>query len=322
MGYDSDDEESSVTCTPGCLKRRRGTGCTPNFFTGVWAATWAFDYAWAFAIFPVLQWWFTEQEFTDPWSFVNIFLLVLFLSTFLTLRDEACIFLLGDMVSENKTDDGVARNLHNTLMGPVKLTLFFAIPVFLAGPSSPLSWTRGLLDWSYDIVSLQGAMRMWLEWLVFYTWKDIFAFALIHRAMHKNLFGLYRFHKEHHQGKKNLNVFNAQTIDFFDNFIESAGIAYMNIPIMWMLGWPIQMHFGSMCLTAIADVQVHSVNPYTVCWYNPLMDYIFLGNVQHNLHHAKNRDHYTVVPWHHINPTWRRADIEDYNEIMYTAWDF
>jgi len=322
MTYDSDDEETAG-CSPVCLKRRRrGAGCTPGKFSFIWLATWVLDWSIVLLAFPVIQWWFTVQEFTDPWGFVQLFCLVSVLAVVLIGRDEMMMVVLGDLVSEYKTDDGVPRSLYATLEGPAKLTLYFTIPVFIAGPSSPIAMFRGLLDWHYDILSLEGVMRMWCEWFVFYTWKDIFSFALIHRAMHQNWFGLYRIHKEHHRGKRNLNIFNATTIDFFDNFLESAGIAFINIPVMWALGWPLTMHMGSMCLTAIADIQVHSVNPYTVTWYNPIMDWIFLGNVQHNLHHAKGRDHYTVVPWHHIVPAWRSADIEDYNRIMYTAWDF
>jgi len=321
MSY-SDDEEGVAT---GCVKTltcRRGAGCTPNKFFFVWLFTWLFDWAWFLAVYPVLQWWFVDQAFVDPWGFFAIAALVGFLAVFLIARDEACMLFLGDLVSEHKTDDGVPRNLYRTLIGPVKLTIWFTIPVWLASPNSPIAATRGLLDWHYDVLTFEGAARMWLEWLVFYMWKDFLCFYILHQAMHKNVLGAYAHHKEHHRGKRNLNVFNAMTIDFLDNFIESGGIMFVNIPVMWALGWPLTMHMGSMCLTAIADVQVHSVNPYTVTWYNPLMDWIFLGNVQHNLHHAKGKDHYTVVPWHHVNPSWRADDIDDYNRIMYTAWRF
>jgi len=317
MSEFEDEDESRL-----CGKVRRGSLCTPNKFFFVWLGTWLFDWAWMLAVFPVLNWWFNQQEFTDPWGFVQIWILVWGLTVFLIARDEACMLFLGDLVSEGKTDDGVERSLYSWTMGPVKLTTWFTIVVFLLGPSSPIPLTRGLLDWHYDVMSLEGAAWMWFQWLVFYSWKDFFAFNIVHRMTHENYFGMYEHHKEHHQGKKNLNVFNAMTIGFIDNCFESGAIALMNVPIMWLLGWQLKMHMGSMVLTAVADVQVHSTNPYTVCWYNPFMDWIFLGTVQHNLHHAKGMGHYTVCPWHHIVPSWRSADIDDYNRIMYTDWVF
>jgi len=301
---------------------RRGKGCTPNKFFFVRWGTWLFDWTVVLSVYPVLEWFFTT-DWLNPFGLAQLFVLVWILSCYLLARDEAMrTWLLGDMVSELKTDDGVERNFSTYADGTLKLTAFFAFTLWFAGDASPIPFLRGLLDWHYSVLTLQGAARMWGGGLVFYAWKDFLCFTIIHRAMHMNVLGSYRFHKVHHQGTDNLNIWNATTIDFWDNFIESAGIAFINIPVMWLLGWPIKMHMGSMVLTALADIQVHSVNPYTVVWFNPIMDYIFLGNVQHNLHHAKGRDHYTVVPWHHIFPQYRRNDIEDYNEIMNTAWEF
>jgi len=301
--------------------------CTPSSsssagkFSALWLGTWVFDWTWFLAIIWILQVWFTSP-YTDPWSFVSILFLVGALVVFLMGRDELMIRILGD-VSEYKSDDGIPRTLNQFLYGPASLTVQITIIIYFAGLCSPLAPLNGLLDWHYDVLSIQGAWRMYWESFVFYMWKDIFVFAFIHRAMHENWIpGLYAHHKEHHTGKKNLNVFNATTFDFVDIFLESAGIAYFGIPVMWALGLPIKMHMASFALTLISDVQVHSVNPYSVCWFNPLLDWIFLGNVQHNLHHAKGKGHYMIFPWHHLNATWRSEDIEEYNKIMNTEWEF
>ena len=61
-----------------------------------------------------------------------------------------------------------------------------------------------------------------------------------------------------------------------------------------------QIHYLSFILLAVTDLNIHSVSPYSVGFYNPILDSILKCNVSHNLHHALNVGHYTVWPWYQL----------------------
>ena len=56
--------------------------------------------------------------------------------------------------------------------------------------------------------------------------------------------------------------------------------------------------------------------------YNPLLDLVFKGNVNHQLHHAVAAGYYLFVPWCHALPGRRRADCDRYNRVFGTDFDF
>jgi hypothetical protein len=66
------------------------------------------------------------------------------------------------------------------------------------------------------------------------------------------------------------------------------------------------------------DGALHSVNPFSVMYFHPLLDACFKGNVTHQLHHALNKGHYLFVPWGHMLPARRQADCERYNYVFKT----
>ena len=53
-------------------------------------------------------------------------------------------------------------------------------------------------------------------------------------------------------------------------------------------------------MLAITDVNIHSISPYSIGFFNPILDSILKSNVSHSLHHALNIGHYTVWPWHQL----------------------
>ena len=57
-------------------------------------------------------------------------------------------------------------------------------------------------------------------------------------------------------------------------------------------------------------------------YFNPLLDWLFEGNVNHQLHHALNKGHYLFVPWSHVLPKRRRADCDRYNHVFKTDFGF
>lgn len=45
-------------------------------------------------------------------------------------------------------------------------------------------------------------------------------------------------------------------------------------------------------LMAGSDINLHSMDPYTVVFYNPILDGAFQATISHNLHHLLNIGHY------------------------------
>lgn len=60
------------------------------------------------------------------------------------------------------------------------------------------------------------------------------------------------------------------------------------------------------------------MNPYSVMYFNPLLDRLFKANVHHQIHHALNRGYYLFVPWAHVLPARREADGALYNRVFQT----
>ena len=86
---------------------------------------------------------------------------------------------------------------------------------------------------------------------------------------------------------------------------------------------------SSFFLSVVCDQTVHSLNPYTITFWNPLLDNFLRPNLSHNLHHSSKVGHYTIWPLHQIqgvsgpnNKGKARDtfsfDIDDYNKTFDT----
>ena len=60
------------------------------------------------------------------------------------------------------------------------------------------------------------------------------------------------------------------------------------------------VHYMSFYFLVVCDQMVHSLDPYTAVFWNPLFDNMMRGCVSHNLHHALNKGHYTIWPKHNL----------------------
>merc|ERR1712238_258635 len=60
------------------------------------------------------------------------------------------------------------------------------------------------------------------------------------------------------------------------------------------------IHYASFFLSVVCDQTVHSLNPYTITFWNPLLDNFLRPNLSHNLHHSSKVGHYTIWPLHQI----------------------
>lgn len=143
---------------------------------------------------------------------------------------------------------------------------------------------------------------VYLEYLFMSFIKDALSMNVFHQIMHKQWYGL---HMAHHMPMKELSGINLWFFDLADIVVENImapTILLMMKLIAWETGAGVfpQLHYMSFILLAITDVNIHSICPYTIGFYNPILDSILKPNISHNLHHALNVGHYTVWPWHQL----------------------
>jgi len=123
--------------------------------------------------------------------------------------------------------------------------------------------------------------------------KDVCSMLPFHEKMHNEW---YHLHKTHHEIGTECAALSSTNIDPLDLIIENLCASVLILAVKWAFGFPVRIHMLSTLLSANLDVNVHSVNPYTSVFFNPVLDYVFRCNIAHNIHHGLNKDNYTFVP--------------------------
>lgn len=136
---------------------------------------------------------------------------------------------------------------------------------------------------------------------------------------------------QHHLPMKELSVINAFYFDVLDLILED-GIGPMIVCLMkGLFGAPMSVHYMAYYFCVLCDQTVHSLDPYTCSFWNPLLDNLMRPCMSHNLHHALNRGHYTIWPLHHfvgvagvkLDPKSVEGfeeDVKEYNKTFDTAF--
>jgi hypothetical protein len=90
------------------------------------------------------------------------------------------------------------------------------------------------------------------------------------------------------------------------------------------------IHWFAVCALLCHDVALHSVNPHSSSYFNPVFDYVLKPNICHQLHHAcchagnENGDEGYILftAFRHLDAKKRKADTEKYNKIFKTSFCF
>ena len=145
--------------------------------------------------------------------------------------------------------------------------------------------------------------------------KDASSMNVLHKLMHEKW---YWMHKTHHMPMRELSCANLFFFDYLDVIIENtvAPLLVCGMKALW--GVKPSLHFASFILLAMTDMNVHSCNPFTIGFFNPVLDGLMKCALSHNLHHALNRDHYTVWPFHHLSKYGQDQDVAEYNAVFKT----
>jgi hypothetical protein len=133
---------------------------------------------------------------------------------------------------------------------------------------------------------------------------------------------LKQLHNKHHEAGKDCQSLHAYHITVIDLIIENAGAPGLLLILQYLLGIRLGMSWETLCLFFTHDYGLHSINPYCVMYFNPLLDYIFYPNVTHNLHHIFKKEYLLFVPYSHILPSNRKLDGRKYNLALQTEFSF
>jgi len=282
----------------------------------IWLITYVVYYGVMMGFNVIFSWIHTEQQLFDPKHPAFLLALAVVFVYLALAIDETQRWLLLDWLPRGKA----APYLKGELKYLLSWTPQHICMLFLQ--TYPLIYFD-VLDWHYDTLSLQGMWKLWKEWLLCYSIWNVVNEQIAHVLMHNNkkFLGLYEEHKSHHIPRETMTLFRAYQMTAVDFFLElNYLISY--VPLRLIFGVE-KMHWMVWILTHFTIfISCHGCNPYMPDTWNPIMDYFLKGGISHHLHHACNRGHYSIIPWHHFFPSGRQRDIDEYNKVMKTDYYF
>eukprot|EP00469_Lotharella_globosa_P009350 CAMPEP_0167787408 /NCGR_PEP_ID=MMETSP0111_2-20121227/9405_1 /TAXON_ID=91324 /ORGANISM="Lotharella globosa, Strain CCCM811" /LENGTH=303 /DNA_ID=CAMNT_0007679045 /DNA_START=56 /DNA_END=967 /DNA_ORIENTATION=+ len=268
--------------------------------------TWVVDYVLFTSTMYGLHTWLAETM-----TAVQSGLAILIVIGLLNLRDEIWLRVgPPHVVAQVKKDSPWGLRDYGFIAQ--QLVLFLPLTVFTT--------YMGLFHWHEE--GLFTVARTFCEFVAMSVAKDQISMRFGHKWMHTA--AGWKHHKGHHEGAKNLRLLYAyhgmQWIDllletfsgpillFAFNFFVLRRFAICGLPAWIWLVW--------------ADHQAHSCNPYSVSFFNPILDWRFLHTVAHHLHHSHPHTHFFFLPYEHFFSSARAEDLRVFNETMNTAIDF
>ena len=140
----------------------------------------------------------------------------------------------------------------------------------------------------------------------------------VHPWMHKP--ENYWMHSHHHKVGVEVQANHAFSISNLDAFIENDIGMFLFFFAKWMLGKPISVNLFSFIAIGWHDVIIHSLNPYSILHFNPLLEYFVKPTLEHNLHHMIQKDYYVFDSFKHlIDSKQLDYDVKKYNELCRTT---
>jgi sterol desaturase/sphingolipid hydroxylase (fatty acid hydroxylase superfamily) len=197
---------------------------------------------------------------------------------------------------------------------------FFRAPSLLNGSSEDLFGLAsvGVMSHSSCGVSVVLATLFWFYTIL--SAKELFLMNTFHRLMHSHPFW-YSWHRTHHTIGRNSCFQLAYRTDIINLFIEDAAAPMVVWVFLWLIGCgEVRIPIYSLHLLALFDGGIHSINPFTVLFWNPIADLYMNANIVHGLHHNRKNTHLTTVPLYHLfDATARTRDETEYDRVMKTT---
>mmetsp|Transcript_42918 Transcript_42918/g.49480 ORF Transcript_42918/g.49480 Transcript_42918/m.49480 type:complete len:341 (-) Transcript_42918:174-1196(-) len=272
-----------------------------------------------------------------------------FLATGLfVVREEIHVWLLGtDRISpykirnnpttteEKKTTTPSRKNTSSSSPHPYNIPTLMKV-IVSSGIIFILLIHYGIV-WDEDVeFTYEGWKKIFLPFYQLLVVRDIFFMAPFHTLMHykakkpqsssmlsKVLKWFRKLHYKHHEVGKSAQSLHAYHIDDLDLFIENLGAPILFSCLQYMLGmYRIGVSMNTLVLLNLNDVGLHSVNPFSIMYFNPILDAMLYPNICHHLHHTpKYQNTYICfTPYHHLllSPHLKRVDMRRYDENFKT----
>jgi len=226
------------------------------------------------------------------------------------VRELGYFHFMGDEIAQIKRDYSMTRR--NWLYW-LQTTVVYCTNMWILRK-------QGLIFYEPITLSLKSFMDVYVAFIIVQVLKDVSCMWVFHEKMHVDSKWMPH-HQEHHTVGRNAQALMAFHIDLMDLFIENTGGPAIYLAGLWLCGQQPRIHVIAVLISSVMDVMVHSVNPYTVTFWNPLLDYFMNCNIAHQVHHSTLTANYTFIPYHHLFGGFTR-DAQKYNEVMKTNFDF
>lgn len=163
----------------------------------------------------------------------------------------------------------------------------------------PLFETSFTLKVANFRVAVPNIIIAWFQFIIISFVKDAICMDVFHQMMHRRWYDL---HYVHHLPMVESCIFNMIFFDVVDIILENGSGLVLLLAMQYCFNPNVvpSINMAGFIMLAGCDVNIHSLNPYTVCFYNPILDSMLKATVSHNLHHALNIGHYTVWPMHEL----------------------
>jgi len=232
--------------------------------------------------------------------------------------------LRGEGVTREFSDKAEARQ-------GVLYHIFYFVKIHLVifPAASYLETAFGLF--TFEPLGKSVIFTIYMEYMFMSFIKDALSMNVLHEMMHHQWFP---HHKVHHMPMKELSLVNVFYFDILDIIVENmiAPAVLLGVKTTFCGASP-SLHFLSFILLGVTDMQCHAVCPYSVGFFNPVLDYLMNPNISHQLHHALNMGHYTVWPWHQLKGIYHydfaeksnvdgsvERDFATYNKVLGTCF--
>lgn len=231
--------------------------------------------------------------------------------TLLYTRERLYFWLLQHRIPKSKVEGNLSRE---TWLHVLKTALFTQTSFFILNVSGYIAMVQPTWTWEFWF-------RVYVEFYCMLVLRDFFSLAPFHHLMHTP--DWYFLHKNHHTVRKNAQSLHAFHIDLLDLVLENTGAPSLLLLGQYSFGFDLGVHWFAVAMLTCHDGSLHSVNPYSSMYFNPILDYLLKGNICHQLHHALNKGYLLFVPYRHLwSSAARRADVEKYNMIFKTDYSF
>lgn len=176
------------------------------------------------------------------------------------------------------------------------------------GIASAISTYYGYFVW--DKLNLLSLMKIYFEFIVMIISKDI-QLGIFHHWMHHdsliqcNLMNkiddwIAKTHHFHHRTTLNLNSISAFYTTMEDAVMENLAAPFVILGLKYLMNLNPTIHIGAFMMYIVYDIHGHSANPFTVVFFNPILDYLMRANIAHHNHHNRPKMNHRVIPFRHV----------------------